>query len=56
MKAADHEAISGALKKLKLMDAYIAAGGEEQTRIEVACRAKVIEKWYIGTLLSFNFY
>jgi len=55
-KAADREAISGALKKLRQTDAYMAAGGEEQTGMEVACRAEVIERRYIGTLLSFNFY
>jgi hypothetical protein len=55
-KAADREAISGAIRKLKKTDAYMAAGGGEQTGMEEACRAAVIEKRYIGALLSFNFY
>jgi hypothetical protein len=56
VKAADREAISGALRKLKQTDAYMAAGEKEQTGMEEACRAAVIEKRYICTLQSFNFY
>jgi hypothetical protein len=55
-KAADREAISGALRKLKKTDAYMAAREGEQKGLEEACRAEVIQKQYIGTLLSLNLY
>jgi hypothetical protein len=55
-KNADREAISGALRKLKKSDAYMATGAEEQKGLEEACRAEVVERRYIGTLLSLNFY
>jgi hypothetical protein len=55
-KGADREAISAALRKLKKTDAYMAAGVGEKTAMEEASRAKVIERRYIGTLLTFNFY
>jgi hypothetical protein len=54
-KAADREAISGALRKLKQTDAYKAAGAEEQKGMEEACRAEVIERRYIGSLPSLTF-
>ena len=44
------------LRKLKKINAYIAVGAGEKTGIEEANRATVIEKKYIGTLLTFNFY
>ena len=56
VKAADREAISGALQKLKKTDAYMAVGEGEQKGLEEACRAEVIQKRYIGTLLSLNLY
>jgi hypothetical protein len=55
-KTANREAISGALRKLKKTDAYMAAEAGEKTGIEEACRAEVIQKRYTGTLLSFNYY
>jgi hypothetical protein len=55
-KAADREAISAALRKLKKSDAYMAAGAGEKTGMEEASRAAVIEKRYISILLTFNFY
>ena len=54
-KAAHCEAISRTLKKTKTDGYLYGSGGEEQRGIEVVCRAKVIEKWYIGTLSSSNF-
>ena len=42
-KAADREAISGALRKLKNTDAYMAAGVEEKKGMEEASRADVIQ-------------
>ena len=55
-KGADREAISQTLRKLKKTDAYMVAGAGEQKGIEEACRAEVVQKWYIYTLLYFNFY
>lgn len=55
-KAADRQAISAALRNLKKTDAYMAAGEGEKTGMEEACRAEVVAKRYIGTLLSFNLY
>jgi hypothetical protein len=55
-KAADHEVISGALCRLKKTDAYMAAGVGEKIGMEEACRAKMVQKRYTGTLLSFNYY
>jgi hypothetical protein len=55
-KAADRQAISGALQNLKKTDAYMAAGAGEKTGMEEACKAEVIQKRYIGMLLSFNLY
>jgi hypothetical protein len=43
-KAADREAISGALRKLKKTATYMAAGGEEKQGMEEATRADVIQK------------
>ena len=42
-KAADREAISGALRKLRKTDAYMAAGVEEKKGMEEASRADVIQ-------------
>jgi hypothetical protein len=56
VKAADCEAISGALRRLKKTNAYMAAGAGEKIGMEEACRAKVVQKRYTGTLLSFNYY
>jgi hypothetical protein len=55
-KAADREAISGALRKLKKTNAYMAAGVGGQKEMEEACKAEVIQKRYVSTLLSFNLY
>ena len=42
-KGADREAISGAVRKLKKIDAYMAAGVGEQKEMEEACKAEVIQ-------------
>jgi hypothetical protein len=55
-KAADREAISGAIRKLKKTDAYMAAGEGGQKGLEEACRAEVIRKRYNRTLLILNIY
>ena len=55
-KAADREAISGALRRLHQTTAYMGADAGGKGEMEAACRARVISNRYIGTLLSFNFY
>ena len=55
-KAADHEAIGGALRRLRQTMAYMGADAGGKEKIEVACRARLISNRYIGALLSFNFY
>jgi hypothetical protein len=55
-KAADREAISGALRRLRKTNAYMAAGAEGKQEMEEACKAGVIQRRYISTVLSFNFY
>ena len=45
-KAADREAISLAMRKLKKTDVYMAAGVGEQKGMEEACRAEVVQKRY----------
>ena len=54
-KGADREAISRAVRKLKKTDAYMATGVREQKEMEEACKAEVIQRRYVSTLLSLTF-
>ena len=54
-KGADREAISGVVRKLKKTNAYMAAGVGEQKEMEEACKAEVIQRRYVSTLLSLTF-
>ena len=47
-KAADREAISGALRRLRQTDAYIGADVGGKGEMEAACRARVISRRYIA--------
>jgi hypothetical protein len=56
VKATDRETISGVVRRLRKTNIYMAVGQGGKEGMEEACKAGVIQRRYISTLLCFNFY